>query len=266
MTLEAPTEHTKFISSQQMVSSETYERVISLGEALVEELKLNPGVDTLSRWMAHYVAEKIELAKTADGDEKAAAQQACFDTILKLWEHRSHYQHDLRPFQNFEAIFKVIERLDPDSDTTYFHRSDSSKVDEGVQEWLDLAMQIDRVARLWLSHVLQRASEEVTTDKVQHWLTLSADMPPTKDRELIDLIAKVFDREKDGANSEETRRRLWLQARLEELDAMTIIHEEIREALSAELKGLDTLPNEMSEIVIDNLPDSGGAQPPMNGE
>ena len=47
----------KFISSQQMVSSEIQERAISLGKALVQELELEPGVDTLSRWMAHYVAE-----------------------------------------------------------------------------------------------------------------------------------------------------------------------------------------------------------------
>lgn len=32
------------------------ESVIALGKRLVEELGMEPGVDTLGRWMAHYVA------------------------------------------------------------------------------------------------------------------------------------------------------------------------------------------------------------------
>jgi len=35
-----------------MESSEIRKRIINLGKVLVEELNLDPGVDTLARWMA----------------------------------------------------------------------------------------------------------------------------------------------------------------------------------------------------------------------
>ena len=46
--------------------------VLDLGRALVEELGLDPGVDTLSRWMAHYIAELIEDAETVKVENRPA--------------------------------------------------------------------------------------------------------------------------------------------------------------------------------------------------
>ena len=89
MKQDIPSHIAKFICSQQTETSEIQERIFNLGKALVEELGLEPGVDTLARWMAHYIAEKITLAKNAHGDEKIKAEQQCFDAILKLWQHRS---------------------------------------------------------------------------------------------------------------------------------------------------------------------------------
>jgi len=52
-----------------MESSGMQKRIINLGKALVEELGLDTGVDTLARWMAHYIAEQMEIAKNAKGTE-----------------------------------------------------------------------------------------------------------------------------------------------------------------------------------------------------
>ncbi len=79
----------KFISSHKTDDSEMKEQVISLGKALVKELELEPGVDTLARWMAHYIAEQIAIAENATDDKKVEAESRCFETILKLWQHRS---------------------------------------------------------------------------------------------------------------------------------------------------------------------------------
>jgi hypothetical protein len=42
-----------------MENLEQSEKIIDLGKMLVKELGLEPGGDTLARWMAHYLAEKI---------------------------------------------------------------------------------------------------------------------------------------------------------------------------------------------------------------
>ena len=46
-------------------------------------------MDTLGRWLAHYLAEKMESAATApEGTTGDAARRECVDLILRLWEHR----------------------------------------------------------------------------------------------------------------------------------------------------------------------------------
>ena len=100
--MELDTRHriAKFISSQRMASSEMRKRIINLGKALIEELGLDPGVDTLARWMAHYIAEQMTIAENATGDDKIEAEQHCFETILKLWQHRSSLPNGRRPFES----------------------------------------------------------------------------------------------------------------------------------------------------------------------
>ena len=76
-------------------------RIINLGKALVGELGLDPGVDTLARWMAHYTAEQMTIAETATDNDKIKAEQHCFETILKLWQHRSTLADGRGPFESF---------------------------------------------------------------------------------------------------------------------------------------------------------------------
>ena len=59
-------------------------KIIKLGEKIVDELLLSNGVDTLSKWMAHYIAELIEKVKNSEGEEKEKYEKECFETILKL--------------------------------------------------------------------------------------------------------------------------------------------------------------------------------------
>lgn len=60
-----------------MENSELQEQIINLGKLLVQELKLDPGSDTFSKWMAHYIAEKMKTAEQAmyDQDKKEAEKR-----------------------------------------------------------------------------------------------------------------------------------------------------------------------------------------------
>ena len=59
--------------------------VLALGKKIVDELDADRPVDTLSRWMAHYIAEKIEDAETATDESRDRKMSECSDAILKLW-------------------------------------------------------------------------------------------------------------------------------------------------------------------------------------
>jgi hypothetical protein len=60
-----------------------------LGKKIVDELELTDSVDTLGRWMAHYIAELIERSEAALEEERESLKCECADTILRLWEHRN---------------------------------------------------------------------------------------------------------------------------------------------------------------------------------
>ena len=52
-------------------------------------MKLDRETDTLGRWLAHYLAEKMECAASAPaGAEREADRRECVDLILRLWERR----------------------------------------------------------------------------------------------------------------------------------------------------------------------------------
>ena len=180
-------------------------RVINLGKTLVKELQLEPGVDTLARWMAHYLAEQLTIAKKAKGVAKSEAEQKCFETILKLWQHRSYLPNGSRPFENFEPIFRSLERLDPENITPYFYtRQNSQKEgDSGdnsdVQIWLDIAQGIDQAARVWLEYVFRQAALSATDKNTFNWLENAVGLPSSDE---ISVIVKLYETLPEKADEE----------------------------------------------------------------
>ena len=79
-------------SSDPTAVSARCEATLELGRKLTKELGIDQSVDTLGRWMAHYIAELIQDAEKASAEERPAKMRACCDAILNLWKHR----HTLR--------------------------------------------------------------------------------------------------------------------------------------------------------------------------
>jgi len=108
--------------SGQMAPSLMPKGILEIGKALIKELALEPGDDTLCRWMAHYIAELIEGAEAATEADRPEKLAKCSEIILALWQHRSELPNGKRPFEEFEPIFRAIESLDPDDDTPRYYR------------------------------------------------------------------------------------------------------------------------------------------------
>jgi len=161
-----------------MENSETQKRVINLGKILVEEL--GKDTDTLTRWMAHYISEQINVAETATGKNKKDAEKRCFDTILKLWSNRTSLPDGKRPFENFEPIFRTLEALDPKNETTFYWGRFFNKLlksndtlnntDQGVETWIDIACDIDIAARILLEFAFKQTASFALDKKAANWL------------------------------------------------------------------------------------------------
>ena len=237
----------KFLSSQRMENSEIQKQAINLGKTLVEELGLDPGVDTLARWMAHYISEQIAIAEIATGDAKTEAEQRCFETILKLWQHRSSLPTGHRPFESFEPIFRALERLDPENPKPYFYSyqdSRSSDLDESaenideIKKWLDIAKGIDQVARIWLEYVFGQAAMNATDEKTIKWLENAVRLTERDDISIIVYLTELgTDKENVGTVEQERRaKEKKLKSRIEMLDAFNGFNKIMRKALVSELR------------------------------
>jgi len=221
-----------------MEKSETQQRIINLGKKIVKELGLDPGVDTLSRWMAHYIAEQLEAAESAVADEeKVEIKQRCFETILKLWQHRSAMPSGSRPFENFEPIFRALENLDPENKENYFFRfhNRDAALEPNVKQWLDIAQDIDQVSRIWLEYVFKQATLCASDKKTRDWLNHSIGF---EDEVLVVNIIYP------GEDSDEKKRER-IKSRIEKLKSFNAFNSRLISILEKELSDI---PKENSSI------------------
>ncbi len=181
-----------------MENLEPQEKVINLGKLFVQELKLEPGVDTFSRWMAHYLAEKISVAEHSEGREKKAAEKECFDVILKLWQHRHSLPSGRRPFQNFEAILDTLSKLNPDTEGPYFYNAlsnqdfaelETDNLDhKSVEEWMGIVKEIDKTARIWIEYALDQAANNAKNERTKQWIENAINVSDNADASIINII------------------------------------------------------------------------------
>ncbi len=234
-----------------MENSEIQKEVIELGKQFVKELRLEPGVDTFSKWMAHYVAEKMVLAKKATGKQKAAAEKECFEIILKLWQHRWTMPSRRRPLENFAPLLNLLHKIDPSKEEPYFYSeipNEDSKVNaEGgpasSPNWLSLAVEIDKIARVWMEFALKQAGVEASNEMTAAWVRNSYHLNDNEDTRIIsallnDRVSFDFD-EEEGEGFYKKFDVEKLKSRIAQLEKFAAINEVLLAAYKAELDGKD---------------------------
>lgn len=125
---------------------------MELGKQIVNELGLDPGVDTLGRWMAHHIAELItDAERTTEPEAKRKKEIQAAETISKVWQHRSAYENRINPLHEFKPILQVLRTLDPDRNVwiTNFARSDGNA----------FAQVYDALRRLVILMVLRKSGD-----------------------------------------------------------------------------------------------------------
>lgn len=153
------------------------EAVIQLGKRLVQQI--DAGDDLLASWMAHYIAQRIEIAQTAPPDEKEKAQNSCAKAIFELWEHRSAVPKHLRPFGELEPIIRTIASLDVEQTGHRYYpealrEAATAEADETTKQWLELAIGLDYSARVLIQFALRSAARSTASD-AEAWVKLASE-------------------------------------------------------------------------------------------
>ena len=177
------------------------EQIINLGKLFVKELKLEPGVDTFSRWIAHYLAEKITIVEKSGGKEKEVLQKECFDVILKLWKHRNVLPKRNRPFGNFEPIFELLSKFNQENELPlFFNNIPQNKLDDfekdnldykTVKEWTNVAKEIDKTAKVWIEFALGQAANKAMNDNTIEWIENAVSLPDNADSNIIRKLLDI---------------------------------------------------------------------------
>lgn len=222
-----------------------FEHVLALGRKLVDELGMEPSVDTLGRWMAHYIAELIDAAINAPAEERTAAQKRCFDAILELWSHRSALPNGKRPFEDLEPIMRAVESLDPDDETPRFFRTVRGGIAEENEEsqtqpLLEYVSNLDSTAKILIGYALAEAASSAA-DKSKEWVALAenAGVELGAHGIVIRLVASKADIEKKPDPNE--RERELFQDRIKQLEAFTQVAELVCEDIKRRLEALPPL-------------------------
>ena len=96
--------------------------VLELGKVIVKDLGLDPGVDTLGRWMAHHLAELMaDAEQSTDPEQRRTKEKEAAEAIIKLWQHRHSYDNRINPFQELKPILQVLRSLDPNRNVWIAH-------------------------------------------------------------------------------------------------------------------------------------------------
>lgn len=197
--------------------------VLKLGEKIVAEFDLDKSSDTLGRWMAHYVAEKIEEVESATGQDRAIKLSACADEILKLWAHRSKLPSGKRPFEDLESIFNSLRSLDPHDTTPRYFRQIRLAAEEDEEtsetvEWLDLASWIDSTARILIRYCLVAAAQ-TTFEKSKEWVDLASKADRGEDLDIKIARILIKDAETFTPKTAEDLKREEIEGLVEKLEA-----------------------------------------------
>lgn len=212
--------------------------MLNLGKQLVKELGLESSVDTLSRWMAHYIAQQMSEIETTAGADKHAAEEKCFDTILKLWKHKAYYKTGNKPFENFIPIFQTLDRLNPDNEepfyfqSEYFTRNESDNTDDVVKQYLMMATKIDESVRVWLKFIFQQAVKQAVDEKTMEWINVAAPLAANDETSLIIRILS----ESDFEEKDKEEKAKLIEHRIEQLKSFREFNEELIAMYEEELK------------------------------
>ena len=210
--------------------------LLDLGKKLVDELGLDNSVDTLGRWMAHYIAELILDVEGAAPEDELSRQEQCASAILELWQHRAELPNGTRPFEDFEPILRALESLDPSKETPRYFRhpramAADTEADTATKKWLRIADGVDVTAKQLIRYCLARASQSAE-DKIAEWAALAEAAGLEDDMDVRALRVLIVESNLFAEDAPQEAERKEIEERLSRLEAF----QELAAALAAELK------------------------------
>lgn len=161
--------------------------ILSLGRKLVRELELEHTCETLSKWLAHYLAEQMVVVETTKSQkQRSSAQKKCCELILKIWEQRHTLPYGAKPLGRIEEALKTLVAMQSQQDG--MARFFTSESPPGDNAWFDFAEKTYETEwRLMrISFLTGLIESDFGTEK--QWVDEHGDALSEDERKLIDAL------------------------------------------------------------------------------
>jgi hypothetical protein len=169
--------------------------VIALGKKIEQELGIEDDVDTLGRWMIHYIAELVDRAEKASGDQQEATHRECAEIIIKLWTHRTSLPVKRYPLESFDQVMAALTML-RDERPYYFRlieQEEKPEISNDVRHWLKIAEEVDKVACDLVELCIEKATACAAVDEIK-WLNgaLALSVKADKHAEMVTVLISRY--------------------------------------------------------------------------
>lgn len=134
--------------------------MLELGKLLAAELEQT---DTLGRWIAHYLAERMTGLEQETGSERSVAEAQVADLILRLWSLRRQLPGSRLPLAEVDEVEAAIERLTPGRRPWAYFGAFAADTEPSAEETessttLNAALLVDRLAGDLVHGLIGRAA------------------------------------------------------------------------------------------------------------
>lgn len=212
-----------------------------LGKKLEKELEKNNG-DEISAWMAHYIAEKMAAIGSGSSHSKAkrSAQRECFEAILTLWDYQGCFPYHIRPFKDFEPIFRAMAHIDPSKAKPSFFRNGNgdNQPPKEIGQAIKFITNLDAATRIMISFFVRESILHATDESTLEWLDAINGMTRSDEaRIILNLVPELG--EKDTAQGQNEKRKNELSEHIDRLEAFESLSKEMKSVFKAELAKLE---------------------------
>lgn len=171
------------------------QKIIELGKTIVKELKLDPGVDTISKWMAHYLAELInEIENSKYVEEKKELEKECCGLIIQLWDKRERIPIE-KPTERLKPIISVLELFKERKHPFIPFLFPEKQRDVNSKSWVDF-LKIIKVSseRIYNKSLLSMIDDKVL-EKDNQWVKKHGEFLSNEEKKIIEYLNYINSKE-----------------------------------------------------------------------
>ncbi len=176
---------------EQLKHSE--EEILKLGKKLMAELELVYTVNTLARWLGHYLAELINnIDKSESEEEKGKLQKECCDVILEIWEKRERIPIE-KPTEKLKPIIDVLSILKKNKHPFIRHRflGNNSGLRNKNSSWLSfLEIVKNNSERIYRKSLISMISEELL-EKDKEWIEEHSSFLSDDEKSVVEYLDSI---------------------------------------------------------------------------